>query len=233
MRGASPRIPPAHPAPSVASCSSFTRSALSTCALRPAAIYGDGEERHLPRILNHVRLGLGLAGIGSPSTLCDWVYVDNLAHALILAASSLTLSGSRSLAAGSAYCISDARPMNNFAFLKPICVGLGYTNVFRFYVPTSLMFYLAWLLELLRLLLLLVTGGRVSFQPLLTRSEVMKVGVTHFFSMSNARRDIGYAPIVTVETAIERCIEYYRDEFATNEAKRDMRNRRTRKTSIS
>ena len=25
---------------------------LSTCALRPAAIYGEGEERHLPRFLN-------------------------------------------------------------------------------------------------------------------------------------------------------------------------------------
>lgn len=51
---------------------------LSTCAIRPAAIYGDGESRHFPRILTHVKHGLGFIAVGSPDTKCDWVYVDNV-----------------------------------------------------------------------------------------------------------------------------------------------------------
>jgi nucleoside-diphosphate-sugar epimerase len=194
-------------------CRLFCCPALSTCAIRPAAIFGDGEERHLRRVLGHVRLGLGIAGIGSKDTLCDWLYVDNLCHALILAASSLTIAAQNSPAAGSAYCISDDHPINNFEFLRPLCEGLGYPRVFQFFVPTWIMFHLAWALELLRTLLILVTGGRLSFQPMLTRSEVCKVSITHYFSMEKAKRDLGYAPIVTMPVAIERCIEYYREEF--------------------
>lgn len=193
-------------------------SALSTCAIRPGGIYGDGEERHFPRILNHVRLGLGFAAIGSPSTLCDWTYVDNLCHALILAATSLT-AGPHSPAAGQAYAISDDKPLNNFEFLRPLCEGLGYPNVFKIWIPTWLMFYMAWFLEWVRLLLMFITGNRLSFQPFLTRAEVLKVGVTHYFSMEKARRDLGYKPIVDVETAMGRCVEFYRQEYGTTSVK--------------
>lgn len=207
-------------------------ASLATCAIRPAAIFGDGEERHLPRILSHVRAGLGLAAIGSPSTLCDWVYVDNLAHALILAGSSLTLGGSRSPAAGEAYCISDDHPINNFEFLRPLCVGLGYPHVFAFWIPMWIMFHLAWLLELLRLVLMWATGDRLTFQPILTRAEVAKVAVTHYFSMDKAKRDLGYAPIVPMQTAMERCVEFYREEFGTRASKaKETKEKRSKKAS--
>ena len=191
---------------------------LATCAIRPAAIFGDGEERHLPRILGTVRAGLGLAAIGSEDTLCDWVYVDNLTHALILAGQSLA-AGSASRAAGQAYCISDDTPLNNFLFLRPLLHGLGYTNVFRFWVPTVIMFYVAWFLEMVRLVLVWVSP-RLMFQPFLTRAEVSKVGVTHWFSMEKARTQLGYTPIVAPEEAIKRCIEYYTDEFGTSEVRK-------------
>ena len=37
---------------------------LATCCIRPAAIYGEGEERHLPRILEMVQQGLAFFAIG-------------------------------------------------------------------------------------------------------------------------------------------------------------------------
>nr|XP_019707769.1 short-chain dehydrogenase/reductase family 42E member 1 [Elaeis guineensis] len=56
---------------------------LYTCAIRPAGIYGPGEERHLPRILSLAKMGLLLFKVGSPSVKTDWVYVENLVLALI------------------------------------------------------------------------------------------------------------------------------------------------------
>jgi nucleoside-diphosphate-sugar epimerase len=84
---------------------------LYTCAIRPAAIYGPGEERHLPRILKMARLGLLKFRIGGPNVLTDWVYADNLVHAHLLASMALIddLPGRSGLppAAGQAYFISD------------------------------------------------------------------------------------------------------------------------------
>lgn len=47
-----------------------------TCSLRPAAIYGEGELRHLPRILKHIDNGLFLMKIGDATV--DWVHIENL-----------------------------------------------------------------------------------------------------------------------------------------------------------
>lgn len=53
---------------------------LTTCALRPAAIYGEGEQRHMPRILEAIDLGLFLFRIGSATV--DWLHVENLVNYL-------------------------------------------------------------------------------------------------------------------------------------------------------
>jgi nucleoside-diphosphate-sugar epimerase len=49
---------------------------LSTCALRPAAIYGEGEQRHFPRLLKFMDGGLFLFRIGDATV--DWIHVENL-----------------------------------------------------------------------------------------------------------------------------------------------------------
>ncbi|KAH0932619.1 hypothetical protein HID58_009736 [Brassica napus] len=62
---------------------------LYTCAVRPAAIYGPGEDRHLPRIVNLAKMGLLLFKTGEPSVKTDWIYVENLVLAIILASMGL------------------------------------------------------------------------------------------------------------------------------------------------
>jgi nucleoside-diphosphate-sugar epimerase len=51
-------------------------SCFITSVIRPAAIYGEEEQRHFPRIVRIMDLGLFLFRIGQP--LVDWVHVDNL-----------------------------------------------------------------------------------------------------------------------------------------------------------
>lgn len=62
---------------------------LFTCSIRPAAIYGDGEERHFPRMIKIMKSGLWIFNIGKPTDKVDWVFIDNLVYAHILAAAKL------------------------------------------------------------------------------------------------------------------------------------------------
>lgn len=93
------------------SCRSDKSTRLYTCAIRPAAIYGPGEERHLPRILSLAKLGLAFFKIGGPDVKTDWVYIDNLVLALILASMGLLDDipdrKGTPVAAGQAYFICD------------------------------------------------------------------------------------------------------------------------------
>jgi nucleoside-diphosphate-sugar epimerase len=158
---------------------------MVTCVLRPAAIYGVDEQRHLPRIVKMVDLGLNMR-IGR--AVVDWVHVKNLVLAILLAHDrTASLDGNcKAAPAGRAYFISDDDPIDNFQFLRPVIEvrGKSYPSLV---LPVWLCLSLAWLMELVYML----TG----IGPLLTRAEVVKVGVTHTFSIARAKRELGYRPL--------------------------------------
>ncbi|XP_066541565.1 short-chain dehydrogenase/reductase family 42E member 1 [Hoplias malabaricus] len=170
---------------------------LRTCALRPAGIYGPGEQRHLPRIVEYIEKGLFGFVYGDPDSLVEFVHVDNLVSAHILAAKALTEK-----AAGQAYFISDGRPVNNFEFFRPLVEGLGYTFP-KLRLPISLVYFFAFLTEMIHS----AVGHFYNFQPLLTRTEVYKTGVTHYFSIEKARAELGYKPR---EYDLREVVEWFR-----------------------
>lgn len=159
-----------------------------SCALRSAGIYGPGEQRHLPRIVNYMEKGIFRFVYGEPSSLVEFVHVDNLVLAHELAAKALTAERKYS-ASGQPYFISDGRPVNNFEFFRPLVEGLGYRFP-KLRLPISLVYLFAVLTEFTHHLI-----GRIyNFQPLLTRTEVYKTGVTHYFSMAKAKAELDYEP---------------------------------------
>lgn len=174
---------------------------LRTCALRPAGIYGPGEQRHLPRIVNYVENGLFKFVYGAADCLVEFVHVDNLVSAQVLASEALT--GQKDyIAAGQAYFISDGKPVNNFEFFKPLVEGLGYKYP-TIRLPLSLIYYFAFLTEIVHCFV-----GRIyNFQPFLTRTEVYKTGVTHYFSIQKARKDLGYNP---QEHSLKEIVEWFK-----------------------
>ncbi|KAL1007471.1 hypothetical protein UPYG_G00087240 [Umbra pygmaea] len=163
---------------------------LRTCALRPAGIYGPGEQRHLPRIVGYIEQGIFRFVYGNPRSLVEFVHVDNLVLAHELAADALAPE-KQHRSAGQVYFISDGRPVNNFEFFRPLVEGLGYTFP-KLRLPVSLIYFVAFLTEMIHHLI----GPIYNFQPLLTRTEVYKTGVTHYFSIAKARAELGYEPQV-------------------------------------
>ncbi|KAJ6657180.1 hypothetical protein lerEdw1_002769 [Lerista edwardsae] len=164
------------------------KGVLRTCALRPAGIYGPGEQRHLPRIVRYIEQGWFQFVYGDPGSLVDFVHVDNLVEAHILAAEAL--GGTKEhKAGGQAYFLSDGRPVNNFEFFCPLVKGLGYTFP-TLRLPLTVVYLFAFLTEMVHF----AVGRVYNFQPLLTRTEVYKTGITHYFSLEKAKRELGYEP---------------------------------------
>uniref|UniRef100_A0A4W5KZ17 Short chain dehydrogenase/reductase family 42E, member 1 n=1 Tax=Hucho hucho TaxID=62062 RepID=A0A4W5KZ17_9TELE len=177
---------------------------LRACALRPAGIYGPGEQRHLPRIVGYLEKGIFRFVYGDPRSLVEFVHVDNLVSAHELAAEALT-SEHQHRSAGQAYFISDGRPVNNFEFFRPLVEGLGYSFP-KLRLPISLIYFVAFLTEMIHHLI----GPIYNFQPLLTRTEVYKTGVTHYFSMAKAKAELGYEP---QEYNLEEVVQWFKTTF--------------------
>jgi len=123
-------------------------------------------------------------------------------HAHILAAIQL-LEADKAVA-GKPYFVSDCEPINNFEFFRPLLEGLGYSfPVIR--MPVWVMYYVALTIEFVHWLCAPV----YNFQPLLTRAEIYKVSVTHYFKPDRAREDLGYRPLVPMKTGMDRVVTYY------------------------
>ncbi|XP_071700848.1 uncharacterized protein [Rutidosis leptorrhynchoides] len=185
-----------------------------TCAVRPAAIYGPGEERHLPRIINHAKLGLMPFKIGEPSVKSDWVYIDNLVLALILASMGLLDDipgrGKHPIAAGQPYFISDGSPVNTFEFIRPLLKSLEYDlPKTSLRVPTAL--YIGNAFSVLYTIIYPWLNRSWLPQPLLLPAEVYKVGVTHYFNYLKAKQELGYTPITSPQEGMAATISFYQE----------------------
>ncbi|XP_059572306.1 LOW QUALITY PROTEIN: putative short-chain dehydrogenase/reductase family 42E member 2 [Alligator mississippiensis] len=161
---------------------------LRTCVLRPPGIYGPQEQRHLPRIARNIERGFFRFRFGEPTAQMNWVHVENLVQAHILAAEALT-SEKNYIASGQAYYINDGENVNLFEWITPLFEKLGYSQPW-IRIPTSLVYAAATTIEYLHFTL----RPLLEVSPLLTRNEVWNVAVTHTFRIDKARNQLGYCP---------------------------------------
>ncbi|XP_068941462.1 putative short-chain dehydrogenase/reductase family 42E member 2 [Petaurus breviceps papuanus] len=161
---------------------------LRTCVLRPPGIYGPEEQRHLPRVAGSIRKRLFTFKFGDPRTRMNWVHVQNLVQAHLLAAEALTANKSY-VASGQAYYINDGESVNLFEWMSPLFDKMGYSRPW-IQIPTSLAYVAATGMEYFHLVLKPICD----FPPLLTRSEVWSIAVTHTFQIRKARDQLGYIP---------------------------------------
>ncbi|PKI71691.1 hypothetical protein CRG98_007913 [Punica granatum] len=187
---------------------------LYTCAVRPAAIYGPGEERHLPRIVSLAKLGLLPFKVGEPRVKTDWIYIDNLILAIILASMGLLddIPGHEGhpVAAGQPYFVSDGLPVNSFEFLQPLLRSLDY-DMPESSLSVQRALFLARVFWALYTMLYPWLNRKWLPHPFILPAEVYKVGVTHYFSFLKAKEELGYVPMVTPREGMAATISYWQD----------------------
>ncbi len=182
---------------------------LHTCAIRADGIYGPEENVLLDTVVKQVARGMFTVIVGSGKTLQDNSYIDNLVHGELLAADHLGPEGS---ASGKTYFINDYEPQNMFSFFRPIIEDLGIPFPKR-HIPRALIAPIVSLFEHLHFRFGLKA-------PLIGPHALDKITVSHYGSIEDAKRDLGYAPVKTVEQALTECLPYCREEFAALEKRR-------------
>jgi nucleoside-diphosphate-sugar epimerase len=179
-------------------------STLTTCALRPGAIYGGGDPYHIDNVLREARRGLPFR-IGAPSVVFQHVYVGNVAFAHALAAFAMRGAGAK--IAGRAYFCTDIPAENFFELLRPFVEAKGYRlPPPHRRLPDSVAYGLGAAAEALGKLL----PKRLGYRPKLTRSSVRALTRTYSVKSERLAQDLGYAPRYSREQAFERTMAHYR-----------------------
>lgn len=166
---------------------------LATVALRPHLIFGPGDPHLLPRIVAKAKAGK-LRLIGDGENKIDIVYVDNAAHAHILAGDKLRPG---SPIAGKAYFISNGDPRPIRILFNRI-MELNNLPQVNGRVPPNLAYWCGWLLEKVYCLL------RIEQEPLVTRFLAKELSTAHWFDIMAARKDLGYHPEISIDEGFRR-----------------------------
>jgi nucleoside-diphosphate-sugar epimerase len=63
-------------------------SALQVVIVRSTGIFGPNDNTHFPRLKSLLRAGLFNLKVGDDASLVDWIFIDNISHALLCAAAA-------------------------------------------------------------------------------------------------------------------------------------------------
>ena len=159
---------------------------LNTCSLRPHLIWGPRDAHLIPRLLARARSGK-LRRVGDGTNLVDTIYVENAAAAHLAAADAL--ADGKPLG-GRAYFISQGEPVNCWQWIDDVLQLAGLPPIER-----SISFSAAWRLGAVMETAYRLLGLRN--EPRMTRFLAAQLAKSHYFDISAARRDFGFAPVVS------------------------------------
>ena len=165
------------------------RQGLPTVILRPKAIFGPGDRALLPRLIERARQGR-LPQIGNGHNLVDLTYVDNVVHALLLAAQA-------DAAVGKTYFITNGEHCPLWPTIRRVLAQLQLSTALR-QIPVGVALLIARLLEL--------NARRTAREPRLTCYTVGILARTQTYDICAAQRDLGYQPLVSVVDGLEQTL---------------------------
>jgi nucleoside-diphosphate-sugar epimerase len=152
---------------------------LSTCSLRPSAIFGPGDLVMVPRLAEIGAAGKSKYAIGDGKPIWDFTYVTNVSFACMKAATALSMSNSP--VAGQAYFVTNCEPRPCWGFFGSIHSRLSLLR--PIYKPKQ--------------------------PPSLSRQRVKLMTSTRTFSCKKARADFNYVPPVSMDEGLDRTIAHF------------------------
>jgi 3beta-hydroxy-delta5-steroid dehydrogenase/steroid delta-isomerase len=175
------------------------RGGLRTCCIRPVHLYGPHDPHAIKISLSEIARGKLPFLLGDGSARFDIVYVDNVVHAHLLAATCLREEGTRDAVGGRAYFIGEGNAPNYFEFIRPYADAKGIAMPKR-HAPLGALWVVARLMELAHRAFAI----DVPFHSF----HLYVLGQDFYFSNANAEKDLGYRPLVSPEEGQRRTIEW-------------------------
>ncbi|TFH26162.1 MAG: NAD-dependent epimerase/dehydratase family protein [Bacteroidia bacterium] len=177
---------------------------LRTSIIRPSDIYGEGDPYHIGSLIQMARGGFYVR-LGNGQSLCQHVYVRNVAHAHIGVSKAL-LNGHPGVD-GQAYFITDGPASNFFTFFDRFVEGAGYRiwpkNI---WLPRCLAYSMGCVSEAVAFLWRPIK----KYSPKMSRFAVTYTCTDYTFGSDKARLGFGFAPKYSREESFERTVDYFR-----------------------
>jgi nucleoside-diphosphate-sugar epimerase len=153
----------------------------------------------VPRIIERAKR---LRIVGRGDNRVDTIYIDNAAAAHVLAADRLAADPALS---GKIYFISNDEPIVLWEMIDGILAAAGLPPVRRRIHPAAAYAAGAVLETVYRLL-------RLPGEPRMTRFVARELATAHWFDIRAAKRDLGYAPAVSLAQGLERLARWLERE---------------------
>lgn len=183
---------------------------MLTIAIRPAGIFGEGDQQIIPGLLRAHYNKKTHFQLGENMNLFDFTYVGNAAYAHILAAIALmnthelpTVPLDHEKVDGEAFLITNGNPVYFWDFARIVWRAAGdQTDPSQVWtIGKDLGLVIASLLEWL----MWFAGGR---KPSLSRKVMNYSSMTRYYNIDKARTMLGYRPQYGMEEGVRRTVEY-------------------------
>jgi nucleoside-diphosphate-sugar epimerase len=132
--------------------------------------------------------------VGSGANMCDFTYVENVAHANICAEQALCSNASS--VAGKPFFVTNDEPIETWEFMSCLMEAMGCQRP-KFNLPAKILSSAALFSNMMYHKL----GLQILSSPLLHPDMVYFLSCTRTLSISRARKLLGYHPIVSLEVS--------------------------------
>ena len=174
----------------------FSGSAQTlSCAIRPHVVFGPGDQRFIPAIVEKAQQGKLKRAIGKRDKLSDFTYISNLVDAVIAAEQRLN---NGSPVCGQAYFVTNGEPRAFFDFVEEFLTELGYPPITGT-VPYWLAYAVAAIAESWNGL----KGGALAKENGLSRFAVRYMVTHHYFNIAKAQRELDWSPAISLQQGIK------------------------------
>jgi len=175
-----------------------------SCILRPSDIYGERDPYHIDALVEMSKNGFYVR-LGNGKSLCQHVYVGNMAHAHLLAARALINNNEK--VNGSIYFITDGPGGNFFKFFDAIVEAAGYRIWPKnLWLPKPLAYSMGAVAEFVAFLLRPIKH----YVPKFSRFAVNYTCTDFTFTSEKARDDFGFVPKYSEKEAFDKTVAFFR-----------------------
>lgn len=161
---------------------------LHVSIIRPRAIFGEYDSVIVPRI-EKIVARTKIPFIKNKQVIVDVTYVGNVVHAMYLCAT-------KDIPSKQVFNITNDQPMEIYSVISLLAKSIGIDLHMRL-VNYTLMYGLAVLLETF-------AGFLKTKEPLVTRYSIGVIGYSQTLDISNAKKQLGYKPVYSIEQGVER-----------------------------
>ena len=176
---------------------------LRTVALRPHLVWGPGDHQLVPRVVTAARRGR-LRVVGRGENRVDLTHIDNVVDAHLLAERALLAA--EPVAGGRAYFITNGEPVALWPWINELLVRLDLPPLRR-RISVGAAARIGSVCESLWRML------HLRGEPPMTAFAAHELATDHWFSIAAARRDLGYAPRVSMADGLSAYLPQLRAEL--------------------